>query len=287
MSIDHDNTTKRYDDLIYDVGLLKGEDTAFYLEKGFRVVAFEADPDLVKFNQEMFSTQIANKQLTIVQGAIVQDASLGKVTLYKNKDIRVWGTVNESWARRNEDLGTSNELIEVDTVNFADCNKQYGMPYFMKIDIEGADTVCINTLYDFESGPAYISLESDKVSFDALIGEINTFKELGYNKFIALQQEDVVKQAQPNPAREGNTIDYSFKQGSSVLLGKDLPFAWKTDKEIIRQYRFIFILYKLFSDYALLTRFRVGRKVIYLLNSAFNRVIPGWYDTHAKHSSIK
>ena len=44
--------TPKYDDLIYDVGLHKGEDAEFYLRKGFRVVAFEADPDLIAFCRE-------------------------------------------------------------------------------------------------------------------------------------------------------------------------------------------------------------------------------------------
>ena len=35
-------------DLIYDVGFHQGEDTAFYLKKGFLVVAFEAHPRLRK-----------------------------------------------------------------------------------------------------------------------------------------------------------------------------------------------------------------------------------------------
>lgn len=33
--------------LIYDVGLHRGEDTDFYLKKGFHVVALEANPELV------------------------------------------------------------------------------------------------------------------------------------------------------------------------------------------------------------------------------------------------
>jgi 16S rRNA A1518/A1519 N6-dimethyltransferase RsmA/KsgA/DIM1 with predicted DNA glycosylase/AP lyase activity len=37
--------TPKHKDLIYDVGMHHGEDTEFYLRKGFRVVAFEADPD--------------------------------------------------------------------------------------------------------------------------------------------------------------------------------------------------------------------------------------------------
>jgi len=35
------------EDLVYDVGLHKGEDSAYYLAKGYCVVAFEANPDLV------------------------------------------------------------------------------------------------------------------------------------------------------------------------------------------------------------------------------------------------
>ena len=33
--------------LIYDVGMSNGDDTAYYLHRGFRVVAIEANPLLV------------------------------------------------------------------------------------------------------------------------------------------------------------------------------------------------------------------------------------------------
>ena len=35
-------------DLIYDVGMNNGDDTAYYLSLGFRTVAIEADPELVE-----------------------------------------------------------------------------------------------------------------------------------------------------------------------------------------------------------------------------------------------
>ncbi len=38
----------KHADLIYDVGFHHGEDTAVYLRKGFRVVAFEAHPLLTE-----------------------------------------------------------------------------------------------------------------------------------------------------------------------------------------------------------------------------------------------
>lgn len=31
-------------DLVYDVGMHNGDDTAFYVSQGYRVVAIEADP---------------------------------------------------------------------------------------------------------------------------------------------------------------------------------------------------------------------------------------------------
>jgi hypothetical protein len=59
--------TPKHDDLIYDVGLHKGEDAEFYLRKGFRVVAFEADPDLIAFCKGRLKEFIDQGQLTIVQ----------------------------------------------------------------------------------------------------------------------------------------------------------------------------------------------------------------------------
>ena len=38
----------KHPDLIYDIGQHTGEDTAFYLGKGFRVVAVEANPTLAE-----------------------------------------------------------------------------------------------------------------------------------------------------------------------------------------------------------------------------------------------
>ena len=45
-------------DLIYDVGMHQGEDTDYYLKKGFRVIAFEAEPNLVASCQKRFEVEI-------------------------------------------------------------------------------------------------------------------------------------------------------------------------------------------------------------------------------------
>ena len=47
--------TKVNSNLIYDVGLHEGQDTAYYLWKGFRVLAVEANPELTQAAQSKFS----------------------------------------------------------------------------------------------------------------------------------------------------------------------------------------------------------------------------------------
>jgi len=93
---------KRVENLIYDVGMHNGEDTDFYLKKEFRVVAFEANPELVQQNQNRFSEYIKEGKLTIVAGAIVENVVSEKVQFYRNLDRTEWGTVNAGRASRNE-----------------------------------------------------------------------------------------------------------------------------------------------------------------------------------------
>src|SRR6266436_7970461 len=110
--------TPKHHDLIYDVGLHKGEDAEFYLRKGFRVVAFEADPDLIASCRERLKEFLDHGQLTIIEGAIVGldliRAGQKTVRFYKNCDRSIWGTVCADWVKRNARLGTSSSVTEVD-----------------------------------------------------------------------------------------------------------------------------------------------------------------------------
>jgi len=45
--------------LIYDVGMNNGDDSAYYLSLGFRVVAIEANPELVEQAKLRFAREIA------------------------------------------------------------------------------------------------------------------------------------------------------------------------------------------------------------------------------------
>jgi FkbM family methyltransferase len=279
--------TRKYPDLIYDVGLHHGEDTAYYLKKGFRVIAFEADPDLAAACRHMFSEEIKTGKVTIVEGAIVPPTHGTDKTIkfYKNKDIDVWGTVVEDWAKRNERLGTSSQVIEVPIVNFAECLQNFGIPHYLKIDIEGMDAVCVNALSHFEQKPDYISQESDCSSFEKVTEDFNLLAQLGYTRFKSVQQGRISRQTEPNPTKEGSYAGYQFREGSSGLFGEDLPGKWKDNKEMVHQYKRILILYKLFGPKGRLNRYSLGRALRSALLKILRRPVPGYYDLHAKHAT--
>lgn len=286
--------TQKHNDLIYDVGMHKGADTEFYLSKGFRVIAFEANPELVSLCRVRLKRFIDQRQLKIVEGAIVDvdtiEAGQKRVAFYKNDQDSAWGTVCADWAERNSRLGTKSSMIEVDVINCVDVMQENGVPHFLKIDIEGADLVCLKALKNFQERPDYVSIESDKTSYAKIKHEIGTLISLGYDSFQTIEQSAIhLSQSPPDPPREGQYVPQRFEFGSSGLFGAELDDEWKSKKEILRRYRAILLGYYLLGDDGILNQWKfrgswqlqsLARRFCSFLTKA---TVPGWYDTHARH----
>jgi FkbM family methyltransferase len=275
--------------LIFDVGMHQGEDTDFYLKKGFSVVAFEANPDLAARCRTRFASEIASGQLVIVEGAII-DAPPAEspctVKFHRYAKNTGWGTVAGDWVDRNASLGKSQETIEVPVVDFAAQLEKHGIPHYLKIDIEGMDTACLRALRDFRHKPNYVSIESEKVAPTKLEDEFALLVELGYTSFKAVQQKRISRQREPRPAKEGRHVGYRFEEGASGLFGADLPGPWHDLNRIRQEYQSIFRLYELFGDYGSMKKSLYGRMLRVMLSLWLRRPIPGWYDTHAKHAAV-
>ena len=156
----------------------------------------------------------------------------------------------------------------------------------MKIDIEGMDLVCLEALSHFKNKPNYISIESEKVNFNNLLKEFEILKRLGYDKFKVVNQGNVTKQKEPLNSKEGHTLNHVFKPGSSGLFGNDFQGSWMNKNMAILKYRFIFIGYKIWGDHSKIKTWRLIKllkRVVVKLSGTGS--IPGWYDTHASHSS--
>jgi FkbM family methyltransferase len=282
--------------LIYDVGLHLGEDSEFYLKKGFDVVAVEANPINIAKATKRLKAYIDAGNLTIVNKAITRDE--GPVTFFVS-DVSVWGTTDSKWAERNRRLGSSISEITVTGVRFDHLLDEYGVPYYLKVDIEGADTLCLEGLLVSDDRPKYVSLESSKTSFDDLVKEFCLLQRLGYRKYKIVPQHRVEEQRLPNPAREGRFIAHVFERHSSGAFGRELPGEWLSLEQALRAYMWIFRRYRMIGDSGSLsslvqdgTKSQASRSIASagilarkllsynLLRSVKARMKAGWYDTH-------
>jgi FkbM family methyltransferase len=267
--------------LIYDLGLHQGEDTEYYLKRGFRVVAVEADEELVKKNQRELQEYIDNGSLVIVHGAI-SDTSEDTITFYKNPKVSEWGTVVKSWADRNAELGADSIEVNVRVVSLKSLFEKHGIPYYLKIDIEGMDFVALKILLHCPVKPSYISFESEKVYWNKLIDEFELLEELGYNSFNVVEQSGVSTRKIPPNSIEGKVIIHQFKSGSSGLFGSDLGTSWYSKYQAIERYKTIFKLYQVFGDKSIFQKIYLFRFFKAILQRLIKKPLPGWYDTHAR-----
>lgn len=213
--------------LIYDVGMHKGEDTDFYLKKGFDVVGVEADPTLVLGLRERFADEIRTGRLKIVAKAINDKA--GSARFAVNPNITVWGTLDDNFATRNASQGAGHEFIDVECVTFDAVLAEHGVPYYLKIDIEGREMLCLEALARVSERPEHLSIESRASSpgfgVRDTLEEIRTLKALGYTRFQYVDQSSVPG-SHHHGTGEGNAVAHTFPVESSGAFGADLEGDW-------------------------------------------------------------
>ena len=242
--------------LIMDVGVHHGEDTAFYLQKGFRVVGIEANPALCEELRVRFQEWIKRGDLTLVNIAIA--AQDGPVTFFRNLLKSDWSTASPDWADRNKRLGANSGQIFVEGRQFGRVLEEFGIPYYLKVDIEGADMLCVMALRRFSQAPKYLSIESSKTSWRALHDEFSMLTQLGYRRFKVVSQKEVPLQVCSSPAREGNYVHHAFPLGASGAFGEEAPGDWMSARDAIKIYRRMFGRYRMFAARGLLTRFNLN-----------------------------
>ncbi len=219
----------------------------------------------------------------IIHGALVAGENEKFVKFYKNKKKSDWGTTNASFADRNKKYGAESVEIKVPVLDFNALLKNYSCPYYMKVDIEGSDMVCLQKLMSTRCRPKYISIESEKVDFDRLIQEFNTLESLGYSKFFIQQQASIGSSKIPQNSMEGRYIDQKFYKGMTGPFGSDLGSDWLSKQDAINCYKKIFRSYKYFGDNSVLMKLFLAKYILFIVSKITGKPLPGWYDTHAQH----
>lgn len=267
-------------DLVFDFGLHRGEDTHYYLAKGFRVVAFEADPNLAGACRQRFADEIDAGRLNIVEGAVAP-ASAGEEIVFYVSDKSVWGTTDANWVERNRRAGVQAHEIRARRVDLADVLKQFGVPHYMKIDIEGADKHVLEVLASQPARPKFISMESEMVNFNDLLDELQTLRKLGYRRFRAVQQEYIPGTTLNLHRLDGSRFTYTFPMDASGPFGDEIAGEWLDFDGVVEAYRGIFRRYRTFGNASLIGRLPGAGRILWWTGKIIGTGLPGWYDTHA------
>jgi FkbM family methyltransferase len=263
------------DDMIFDIGLHHGQDTDFYLRKGFRVVAVEAHPELAARAARRFESFIRSGQLRIVQRAV--SSKPGPVDFFVNTKHPEWNSTSLTWVSRFDDPV---ERLSVETITLDELIHVHGVPHYLKIDIEGEDSECLRQLLRTHARPHFLSMEADTVdrSGAGVREQVDLLEGLGYRKFQIVNQAVNSGIKAPFPAREGAYCDFDFEFGSSGLFGRELPGTWVSAarlKRMITRRVTDLRLYGLQGERARTWRGKIHRRIKQIMGDPL-----GWYDIH-------
>jgi FkbM family methyltransferase len=264
-------------DLIIDVGMHTGQDTEFYIAKGFRVTAIEANPELADKAEQRLAKYLADGRLRIYKVAVAEHA--GTVKFWMNDQKDDWGTTSEEFLQRNLKQGTTSHEITVESRRFQDILDECGTPYYLKIDIEGSDILCLKALQGRER-PEYVSFEAEMDSMDRVFDQLSILWSLGYRRFKILNQALIPGTRCPRPAREGRYVDARFDDFSSGLFGEESRGKWLSADEVMNAARPLVRDQRLFGlngpySHSVLGRgYRLARKIM--------GEPVAWHDIHAK-----
>ena len=251
--------------LIFDVGFHKGEDTVYYLKQGYNVVGIEANPILVDSANKKFSKELASKQLQLLNIGMAKEE--GKLPFYINQHLSEWSSFEKALGCR---MNTPFKQVEVACKKLSTLFDEFGVPHYLKIDIEGYDSICLETIVGYNHYPRYISCEASSPDcFDLLI-------QMGYTQFklinqfrdfkalnISIEKNHLLTYLQNKKnrikLRLQNFLPFKHIFGSSGPFGEDTDGYWYSADEIKEKY------YQFFD--------KVSGKAL----NGFS-----WFDIHAK-----
>lgn len=198
--------------LVYDVGAFDGADTAYYLQRGYDVVSLEADPQRADQLKARFAEEIARGQCVVLGvGVAAED---GEATFYINERVPVWSSFDRERVARG---GDPLRELKVPCRTFPSILREHGVPFFLKVDIEGLDHLCVRALESSDL-PAYVSFEAGSDT-PALIAHLT---RVGFNRFRLVDQQGWAPVVVPRAGTGRHTL-WSLRQWARLGLRRVPP----------------------------------------------------------------
>jgi len=167
-------------DLVYDVGANIGERTEALLDVGCRVVAVEPQPECCRILRSM---QTDHPLLTIVEKACGREA--GRAELRTGGGTDVLASLSPAYMRDVAESGRFSshsweKVLSVEVVPLDQIIGQFGMPSYIKIDVEGFET---EVLAGLSVGPKTLSFEFTPELSESMLTCLGHCQSLGLREF--------------------------------------------------------------------------------------------------------
>lgn len=145
----------RCGDLVFDVGANTGNKTGAFLSLGARVVAIEPNPWCTQQIDRKFGRASAKGLLHIERVAAASSPGTLKLCVFDaNPELTSGSERFVDYAR--EYVQESGRTIETQAITLDELVSRYGLPTFLKIDVEGMDA---DVLRGLSQRPRFLSFE--------------------------------------------------------------------------------------------------------------------------------
>ena len=125
-----------------------------------------------------------------------------------------WSSVFRSSAERD---GRSSDTVDVLTTTVDHLFHDFGVPRFVKADIEGAEGMVVDAIGRSAAKPTFVSVEDSTGAVAARLHAI------GYDRFQMVNQGHLRRARKPSQSREGKDVPVKFDGKCSGFFGRDLP----------------------------------------------------------------
>ena len=162
-------------DLFFDIGAHLGEKSKKILDKNLKIVMLEPLPQCVKQLKENFRN---NKNVEILEKAVGRTS--GNMTLEVNSKMPTISTMAKHWKIGRFSDQKWDQKISVEVITLDHLIKIYGLPNYIKIDVEGFE---LDVLLGLSQKAGIISFEFTSEFLDQSIKCLNHLKKIGYSEF--------------------------------------------------------------------------------------------------------
>lgn len=182
--------------LVFDIGSNRGSLSSLYTQHHAQVVAVEPNKNLTHNNPNYSGIIIENVCISDNTGTIPFFVATGKgCTL---------SSCREDWKNFHRKAGRSKKQI-VACRTLESLIRQYGIPVYIKIDVEGYENIVLRTL---QTPINMISIEYTEGDIDNFTECLEIFKRLNFKTFIMLEADQTKK----------NLLEFIFKSSQDCLF---------------------------------------------------------------------